>query len=685
MSYLPEIVLPENHEDKYKVDLVHITDDDQEHRLTLAQYTSWGEAEWHLNELETAIETEGLDAIANDIDRLQEQIHNPLLHTFGDDHQPLNQDGDIIPHHIDGGGTVHWFDRVESRTPEQSPYEVRYFRAYEMESGDIRRDSYPVMPLAEDDPNLAWPVHGLDMYLEQGNVFMAQQFARDVADTYDQPFPDLIDIPTLNPEPEYYFGYGIGPNNLPSLEAVKTWMDGVERRFDTLTIEEYGTFDQAAVNERELEQLRRDEGLESAMNLAEIWAGANGHLDPERNDPRIFFEDNAPVDPFQTDLQKDLIAMGHSADLSHVASELETEEMPAVQMQTDYELEEDKALGRDTDWLNAIDHKREQNATLEGADWFEATFDGDWQLLEPINDTVNYAVSVHPVDPDTLELSVEKVWRREDNFIGLDSQTIQTYDIEDEHEQAEATRNALLQVHEERGLQGMMRQAELQAMKNGELFSDRPNNELFRNGPPDRFETLAQQLEGETNPYWNTEEEDIPEPELVDNPYWRLETLRVNNPDGEEIGHALQMVVYPNVEQSSETIGAPNISDDEPFQILEMAHFESPEDADKFSKEFRGYLVPGLLDGPELAEEVARLEEHPVEWKTLARQDLEDYHNLDHVVTHDMDSWKLYNPHAERDARLRMEGSGGDIPISNPEFNLESDDYDSPVSMDWDL
>jgi hypothetical protein len=667
--YTTEIVVPEQPDDKYRVQLVHVTDDQQKHRLTLAQYISWGEAEEHLNELQTAMETDGLDAIEDDINRLEEQIHNPLPFTFGEEKQPINQHGEEIIHHIDGGGIVHWFDRVESRTPEQSPYELRYFRAYETDSTDIRHDSYPVMPLAEDDPNLAWPLAGLEMYLEKGDVVMAQQFARDVADTYDQPFPDPMELPSLNPAPEYYFGYGIGPNNSPSLEVVKTWMQGTERQFDTLTVEEYGTFDGAAVDERELEQLKQDKGLEAAMNLAEIWAGANGHLDAERTDPRMFFEDNAPADLFKTDLQKDLIA---TVDLPHMASELDTEEMPAVQVQTDFDLEDD-AIGRDTEWLDAIDHKREQNATLEGADWFEAAFDSDWQLLEPIDDTVNYAVSVHPVDPDTLELAVEKFWRRDDNFIGLDNQTIQTYDIEDELEQAESDRTALLQVHEDRGLQGMMHQAELQAMKNGRLYSNRPGNELFRNGPSDRFETLAQQLEDETNPYWNTDGETIdnPEPEPVENPYWRLETVRVNNPDGEQVGHALQMVVYPNVEQSTDEVGAPDIPDDEPFQMLEMAHFETPEDADKFSKEFRGYLVPGLLDGPELAEEVARLEELPVEWTILEGQDLEGYHNLDYVVTHDADSWKLYNPHAERDARLQMEGDDPDrIMLSHSDINL---------------
>lgn len=120
-DYITEIVLPEQLDDKYKVDLVHVTDDEQEHRLTLAQYTSWGEAEEHLNELQTAMENDGLDAIAVDVRRLQEQIHNPLPFTFGEDKQPINQRGEEIIHHIDAGGTVHWFDRVDSRSPEQSP------------------------------------------------------------------------------------------------------------------------------------------------------------------------------------------------------------------------------------------------------------------------------------------------------------------------------------------------------------------------------------------------------------------------------------------------------------------------------------------------------------------------------------------------------------------------------------
>jgi hypothetical protein len=219
--YTTEIVLPDPSNNKYKLDLVHLTDDEQEHRLTLAQYTSWSEAEEHLKEVNEAIESNGFDAIAEDIQRLQDQIHNPLPFTFDEDRQPINQHGEALIHHIDGGGTLHWFDRVESRARQQSPYELRYFRAFETDDSNIQHDSYAVMPLAEDDLNLAWPLAGLELYLEKGDVFMAQQFACDVADTYDQSFPDPMELSSLNPAPEYYFGYGIGPNNQPSLEEAK--------------------------------------------------------------------------------------------------------------------------------------------------------------------------------------------------------------------------------------------------------------------------------------------------------------------------------------------------------------------------------------------------------------------------------------------------------------------------------
>ena len=115
-------------------------------------------------------------------------------------------------------------------------------------------------------------------------------------------------------------------------------------------------------------------------------------------------------------------------------------------------------------------------------------------------------------------------------------------------------------------------------------------------------------------------------------------------------------MVYPAIERDTDRGETPPIPQDEPFKILEMAHFETAAAADKFGQEFKGYLMPGVLDGPELAEEVARLEGLPVEWKTLAGDDLKAYQNDDLTLIHDPSDWHLYNPNAEHDARIEAEG-----------------------------
>ncbi len=154
---------------------------------------------------------------------LFEAVPNPdlpddLPFTFGERMQPFDAQGIGHAHHVDGGGTAHWFAVVENHEPEADPYELRYFRARETSDGTLKYDSYPVMPLPDDDPGSVWPLPGLEMYLQKGDVYMAQQFAHDVADHHGQPFPDPLDLPALNPEPEYYFGYGVSDQNNPSLE-----------------------------------------------------------------------------------------------------------------------------------------------------------------------------------------------------------------------------------------------------------------------------------------------------------------------------------------------------------------------------------------------------------------------------------------------------------------------------------
>lgn len=728
---------------------------------------------------------ESVERVVDQLDLLQAEAGiDPLLqgaqleseiHAGGTPTTPLFDPDDGVVRHVDGGGTAHWFAVVEQTEPEGDPYELRYFRELKMENGAQHQDSYPVMPLPDDDPSSAWALPGLEMYLQKGDVFMAQHFAHDVADAYGQDFPEPLDLPSLDPRPEYYFGYGIGPSNSPSLEAVKTWMQGTERRFDTLTIAEYGMYEEAVVDERELETLMDEQGVEAALNLAESMAVAGGYLDPERNDPRIFFEDDAPPDAFTTNRERELAEPSYSIgaisangesfldvykewgaddyerlvvsqpdwdiardnavlanemldenrlqdamrlvevagieagvidperddgrlftqgppDLFQTIRQAELQEQ-VITVNDDFDTEEFEKPAQDSptiyaEWAEEANLKREANTSLEGTDWFETTFD-DNALLEPLDPTVNYAVTLEASDPWTLELAVEKVWKGENGYVGFESQTVQTYDPDEDREKAESERDALLEVYDERGLEAMMHKAELQAMQNGYLDPHRANLGLFRDGPEDRFETLAQQLENETNPYWNTEGEVIDEPEpesSAQNPYWRLDTIPVNDPEGEPLGHALHMMVYDGIEHDPERVGTPPMAEDEPFRMLEMAHFETTEAADKFGKEFNGYLMPGLLEGPELAVEVARLEELPVDWKTLEGDELEAYQNGELTLTHDLSDWHPYNPNAERDARIAAEGIYHDPIHKAPDFDESSDRQEILSSeLDFDL
>ncbi len=216
------------------------------------------------------------------------------------------------PSHVDGGGTAHWFAIVETAETDISPYELRYFRALEAGDGSFRHDSYPVMPLPDDGSGSAWALPGLALYLEKGDLFMAQQFAHDVADSYGHAFPDPHDLPALDPRPDYYFGYGIGPQERPALEAVKTWMDGSERRFDTFTVTEYAAWDDARGDVEALEEVLARQGVEAAMNRAEREAVAGGYLDTQRSDPRVFFAPDAPPDPFTTNRERELAGPEYS-------------------------------------------------------------------------------------------------------------------------------------------------------------------------------------------------------------------------------------------------------------------------------------------------------------------------------------------------------------------------------------
>jgi hypothetical protein len=63
-----------------------------------------------------------------------------------------------------------------------------------------------------------------------------------------------------------------------------------------------------------------------------------------------------------------------------------------------------------------------------------------------------------------------------------------------------------------------------------------------------------------------------------------------------------------------------------------------------------------VIDGPDLAEEVAQLEGLPVEWKTLEKDDLKAYESDHLTLTPASSNWRLYTPHAEQDAQMAAEG-----------------------------
>jgi len=242
-----------------------------------------------------------------------------------------------------------------------------------------------------------------------------------------------------------------------------------------------------------------------------------------------------------------------------------------------------------------------------------------------------------------------------------------------------AARATLLGIHRARGLEALMHQAELGAMENGYLSGDRTDTRLFRDGPPDRFETLAQRLEGEINPYWNTSGERIesppdetqepgsweellaaetdeqPEPERH---YWQMHYRPVETPDGEKLGTALFVTEFPQLPPDFDDYIDENGMDDTVYpteaRTLEMAHFADEKDAAKFDAEFRGYLVPDVLDGPELAPEVAKLEGLSGEWEDMDYRGIVNYMSGKRTVVREADSWHPYNPNAEMGAESQL-------------------------------
>ena len=83
----------------------------------------------------------------------------------------------------------------------------------------------------------------------------------------------------------------------------------------------------------------------------------------------------------------------------------------------------------------------------------------------------------------------------------------------------------------------------------------------------------------------------------------------------------------------------------------------------KFDAEFRGYLVPGVMDGPELAPEVAKLEGLSGEWEDMDYRGIVDYMSGNRTIVREADDWHLHNPNAEREAQEQFETPQIDIDL----------------------
>ncbi len=594
-------------------------------------------------------------------------LHDPTLPvTLYDTLVPLDHEEQYVPNHLDVDGAVHFFAAVDvSNEPDGDDlaHELRYFRAAQTEDGRLVHDAHPVMPL-DSRGDYAFPRQILETMLMDGDLDNAQELAYQTAQSHGLAFPEPEALPALNTGVDYAFEVGVGDDSDPALEAVKRWRDGAHDHEARQPIAQYGMSEEAARDQAELADVRETRGLEAALNLAESMAVSSGALHDGRDDPRFFTQ--GPPDPFTTNAERD------------------------------------RALDGDTQRLAPIE------ADTAVAAFEERFADSAYRLLQPVDPTVNYSFEVMPADPWTLELTADKWWLEANGRVGHEGQTLKTYSLESyewereiEREVAAMDRENLHRTYQDEGLEAAMRRAEGIAVANGELNADRTDGRMFTEGPLDRFTTAREaelaglekaQVGAPIRDITNDETAEMPgvrvpdvdalEPgswdELVaqqrdrvepesDPHYWQMHHRPVETPEGEPLGTALFVTEFPQLPPDFDDYIEANGMDDSVYpteaRTLEMAHFANDDDARKFETEFRSYLVPGLLDGPELAPEVAKLEGLSGEWEEMDYRGIVDYMSGERTVVREANDWHLHNPNAEREVRDRNEGWGWEIEL----------------------
>jgi hypothetical protein len=325
---------------------------------------------------------------------------------------------------------------------------------------------------------------------------------------------------------------------------------------------------------------------------------------------------------------------------------------------------------------------------------FEEQFkDSTFRLLEPIDPVVNYSFEVIAADPWTLELSADKWWLEPKGHIGHASQTLQSYPIdtfekeyETEREIAQMDCEMLRRIHHEQGLEAVMEQAERIACANKELASDRMDGRLFQDGPTDRFVTMREaKLESRYNAIRvpgdfdisGDDTEEIPiantntwanVPAEANGKYWQLQALPVESPEGEKQGVSLFLTEFPQLPANFDEYVEQNGLDDTIYpteaRMIEIVHLTNINDAREFEDGFRSCLVPGVLEGPDFAPEVARLNGLTDSWQQLAFTDVLDVMMGESKVIRDETGWRLSN----QDSGLDIASEDRSTPNGDIEF-----------------
>ncbi len=306
-----------------------------------------------------------------------------------------------------------------------------------------------------------------------------------------------------------------------------------------------------------------------------------------------------------------------------------------------------------------------------------------YHLLEPIDPVVNYSFEVMAVDPWTEELTASKWWLGEKGQVEHEGVTLATYSVDWpefekdlEHEHALIDRDTLHRTHQEEGLEAAMQRAEGIGLIYGELDPNRADGRLFHDGPTDRFTTrreaelsissvqpeqataVAPLAESQVPPEPGSWDELFQLPDLneppIDHHYWQLWVRPVETPEGTALGHALFCTEFPelppNFDEYLDEFGMDDSIYPSYARTVEIADFRTEAEAKNFSDEFRQHLIPNLLDGPELAPDVAKLEGLPGKWAAINYDDIVRYMSDHDAVIREQSDWHVHRPYSELDA-----------------------------------